>query len=514
MKQKQVTFVLMLMSIVFTSVLNVKAQKAPSIDDYNDDMLDYLQQNHNEYPVTDNFYPEISGTDYAKTKIAIKKAFNAWQARSDFETSEEYETRLRDNSVAKFDELCIKYVRYTVRDKTWAFDPVKYNIDKQEYTIDFYESYYEQIYSKNFKIRIVVPMETDVARRYKHLEDFEAYQVKTYYSLFFMINEKFVPSFFSHRSLYIDNSNYTSAKEITFTAAGCGISNKYLTGYTCHVCEIWKNQTAEYIASLNAKKQREIDRKKQKRINDSLAIIEYKKQVGALLADYNKKLLEDKYNIEKKQIKFGIHYRDLTFKLLIPPNDNSYYEIYHVEDDPMPRIKDTYERAVDEITKDYESYSASIKHEYEAAKTQYFRFFETEQEFDTYYCQGSSTFTKKVEELQFMSAFNSYIEENAATFRVLNLQRDRFEIVWYEKYIKNKSNITEYVNKYKNTDYYPRMISTIVKNNWPMNNEYHKTGFLFNSEIDFYNTYISETRYKEFVKLHKKEIKAHNQGNK
>ena len=120
MKQKQVTFVLMLMSIVFTSVLNVKAQKAPSIDDYNDDMLDYLQQNHNEYPVTDNFYPEISGTDYAKTKIAIKKAFNAWQARSDFETSEEYETRLRDNSIAKFDELCIKYVRYTVRDKTWA----------------------------------------------------------------------------------------------------------------------------------------------------------------------------------------------------------------------------------------------------------------------------------------------------------------------------------------------------------------------------------------------------------
>jgi len=187
MKQKQVTFVLMLMSIFLSCVFNVNAQKAPSIDDYNDDMLDYLQQKHNEYPVTDNFYPEISGTDYAKTKIAIKKAFNAWQARSDFETSEEYETRLRDNSVAKFDELCIKYVRYTVRDKTWAFDPVKYNIDKQEYTIDFYESYYEQIYSKNFKIRIVVPMETDVARRYKHLEDFEAYQVKTYYSLFFII---------------------------------------------------------------------------------------------------------------------------------------------------------------------------------------------------------------------------------------------------------------------------------------------------------------------------------------
>lgn len=502
MKQKQVTFVLMLMSIFLSCVFNVKAQ-IPSSDDYTDEMLDYLQQNHNEYPETDNFYPENSGTDYAKTKIAIKKAFNAWQARSDFETSEEYETRLRDNSVAKFDELCIKYVRYTVWDKTWAFDPVKYNIDKQEYTIDFYESYHDQIYSKFFKIRIVVPMETDVARRYKHLGDFEAYQVKTYYSLFFMINEKFVPSFFSHRFLYIDNSNYSSAKEITFTAAGCGISNKYLTGYTCHVCEIWKNQTARFIAYVNAKKQREIEEKERKRLDDSLAIVNYNKQIVTLYSDSQKKLQENKYNIDKLSMSSSF-FDTLNYACISPKYYDSYLSRIQIDSKYKERIR--------AITNEYQKKSEEIERNYSSYKELYTSLFENETEFDKYYCQGLNVLQSKVDDIKTMRFFEEYIKRHTE-FENVNLHKEYFYII-EGRYNEFKTEIRKYLTKHNYKDYYPRMISLILEKNRLMKNEYARIGFLFKDEIDFYDVYKSYYTYTQFIKLHKKEIKVHNQGKK
>ncbi len=525
MKLKQLTFVLMLMCIVFSCVLNVKAQ-IPSSDDYTDEMLDWLSQ-HQEGHISDEYYTDWSRTDYANTKIAIKKAFNAWQARSDFETSDEYEARLRDSSISKFDELCIKYVKHTIRNRTWALDPVKYNIDKQVYAIDLYESYFEQIYPNSFKIRINVPMETDLAKRYRHLDGWEAYQVNTYYSLYFMINEKFVPCFFSCGYLFVDIANHSGAKEIVFTAVGCGISNKYLSGYTCHVCELWKNRTERVIAYLNAKKQREIDRKKQKRINDSLAIIEYKKQVEAQLNDYNQKLLENKHNIEKKQIDFGYHYGELTLNLLVPPQ--SYYEIYNVEDDPMPRIKNTYENVVNEITESYNSYNASIEHEYKVAKEKYCFLFKTEQEFEKYYCLGHNVFEKKVDDLQTVLYFDWAINDIAEWLQIANFQTTHVRIRQFssrniplesclreETVYPNKHtyDLVDFVNARKDKDYYSYMVSTIIDKNLLMSKEYVKVGFLFKTKMDFFDVYLSCEGYKSFIKVHKQEIKEHNKGKK
>lgn len=266
MKQKQVTFVLMLMSIFLSCVFNVKAQ-IPSFEEYDWDVFEEYEQTQDVFFIFDKYYPENDNlSDYARTKKAIADAFKDWQQRGEFETSADYEERLKNESLIKFYNLCLAYTRYTLRQYEWTFVPIKYDIDKQEYTLELYKRKDERVDFDGDFFTAKVTIAPSDARHLKQVFEtaYEnsvtpfAFSLFTYYPLQCVANGKFIPTYliFSTEAFYfeIDNSKYPGAKEITYSAAELGINNKYLAGKKCQMNEVWKILINKKLAKEDAGK--------------------------------------------------------------------------------------------------------------------------------------------------------------------------------------------------------------------------------------------------------------------
>ena len=261
MKQKQVTFVLMLMSIFLSCVFNVNAQTLPSYEEYDLATMQEYEQKQEVHFIFDKYYPQNdNSSDYARTKKAIAAAFKAWQQRGEFETSTDYEERLKNESLTKFYKLCLAYTRYTLQQYEWAFAPISYDIDKQEYTLEIYKCQDDYVDYEIDKFKVKVSIEPSVAQQLKQMHDpYSAISIGSFYPMQCVVNGKFIPTFlvYADQSIYfeIDNSKYPGAKEITYSAAELGINNKYLVGKKCQVNDVWKMLINRQIEKQKAKNQ-------------------------------------------------------------------------------------------------------------------------------------------------------------------------------------------------------------------------------------------------------------------
>ena len=497
MKQKYVTFVLMLMSIIFACSFNAKAQTLPSFEEYDLAIMQEYEQKQDVHFILDKFYPQNdNSTDYAKTKKAIATAFKAWQQRDEFESSVDYEERLKTKSLNQFYTFCLFYTQYTLRQYEWAFAPIKYDIDKQEYLLEIYKCQDNYVDYEIDKFKVKASVEPSVARQLKQMHDpYSALPIISFYPMQCVANGKFIPTFFvfAGNSAYfdVDNSKYPGAKEITYSAAELGITNKYLAGKICKVNDVWKmlfNSKLEKKAAEDRAKKEKEERERQARLrqrtNDSLAIITYNGKLESRCKQYNDSLIANKHNIEGTRIPCEM----LDIKLIEKGNASKV-------------INTEYEACDSRLKQNYLRLTARIEIRYDYNKKMYISFFANEDEFEKYYCKGVNALTIEVENKKLLISFKSFVSTNSNLIQTLNCQNEKPSS--YNINEKTYETITAFIKDCKSTKYYDEIVKMLIARNKKMYDEYVKKGSLFGSQIEFYEAYTSG-QYKEILKTKKK----------
>jgi len=499
MKQKQVTFVLMLMSIFLSCVFNVKAQ-IPSFEEYDWDVFEEYEQKQDVYFIIDEYYPGNDNlSDYARTKKAIADAFKDWQQRGEFETSADYEERLKNESLIKFYNLCLAYTRYTLRQYEWTFVPIQYDIDKQEYTLELYKRKDERVdfYGDFFTAKVTIAPSD--ARHLKQVFEtaYEnsvtpfAFSLFTYYPLQCVANGKFIPTYliFSTEAFYfeIDNSKYPGAKEITYSAAELGINNKYLAGKKCQMNEVWKilinKKMEKQAAEQRAKEEAERQAKREQRAKDSMSIVKYNEQIRAKFNKYRTELAQNRRNIGN----LGVSCKYINISILNLDNTSE-----HIE-----KMNEQYNTELDSI---YKSACTQITNDYLKAWNQYIEFFENGKIFEQYYCSGLDALRKEVEERKLLLNLKSFVNANTKQIQSINCQNEKLS--QYNINGKSYVKVTDYIRECKSAKYYDDMVASLVACNKKLHDEYEKNGFLFDSQIEFYEAYTSGN-YKAILKAKK-----------
>ena len=541
MKQKQVTFVLMLMSIVFSCVFSAKAQKIPSFEEYEWEVFDDYEQKQEVHFILDKYYPQNdNSSDYARTKKAIAAAFKAWQQRGEFETSVDYEERLKEQSFSKFVSLCYYYTLYTLQQYEWTFVPVKYNVDKQEYTLEFYKRQEEWVDFDGDFFSVKVAIAPSEARHLK--QTFEraseysvtpfAFSLFTYYPLQCVVNGKFIPTYliFSTEAFYfeIDNSKYPGAKEITYSAAELGINNKYLAGKKCQMNDAWK-----ILINFNLRKEREqeeaererieqeLQAKRELRMKDSLAIVEYNQRLESKCRKLNDLLTNNPHNVDKRQLvskmlDINLIEQDSVSELIEKKWQEYDLKLGQDFTQCQKQIEQVYEKYkkdyifLFENENDFESYfvkginalmkEVESRQLYLSTKEKYLSFFQDVNDFDSYYDKGVVSVEKEVEERQILNNFKSFVNANTKQILSINCQNEK-----PSQYVINGKSfvtVTGYLRECKSAKYYGDMVTSLIAYNKKLHDEYAKSGSLFGSPAEFYEAYTSGN-YKTILKSKK-----------
>lgn len=416
-------------------------------------------------------------THYGKIKWDTGLEFLKWMQKGEYEKTDDYNKRLA-TSPAAYDSLLHKNIRQEIENESWDYSIGKYDADAEVMKFIFYDK------DKVCRIRHAVKIPIEIAKKINEGD----LRLKMYYNddeiLMDSVDLVLVPRYFylkTQNNYYVSQQQDYEFDNIELLNYGLsyvkymyddlnlglyGIENKYMNGHIF-----------DYNYSYNKKKEKDsIARREQEirdsiahreqEIKDSLAIAQYNDELSKALIRANDELKANKYNIKGYQIK------DPDGEFVIAENSEKLYN------QKMDYLKIRKERI-----------DSFINSEYQLAKEENGYLYSSDNEFDSFYCQGEAAFKTETEARLEFHKVKKELEKNRQSIASANYQKDINMIAW--------------VNNLKDKPYYDYVINFIINNNAGLNKEYTKNGSYFSSEEDFYEAFTSGN-YKDILKSNKR----------
>ena len=461
---------------------------------------------------------EESTVPYGKAKWQSALDFKEWSQKGEFETSEQHENRLKEQSRQTIDKFLYDNINKEISEDYWLVKFGDYNADKQELQILFYdnEKKYQIIRAIN-----VSPQNAKYLKNHCSANSPELYvdglimhfgddgmdddgKMKQYWdekgNLCYEVHDEvmtmkydtydicvidkkiFVPRFFELSSEFgewrFDISE--SVPPVKYNYDDWLGRPQQLKGYA-FVYQEYAITIKEQIVEIQRQKEAEAARlAAQKAREDSAAIAGYNEQLNEQLKSFNQKLKDNKYNVKGLSV-------EKTFTIMTENNKTQFYN-------KMNELESAYKKIENEITRDYNS-----------AKKEYGVFYNSDEDFDKFYCQGFEKFALETdfrnvmaqlqENKQNISVVNFLKEMNNNS--VLNLMSD--QPVDYTEINEYRRKLLEWVLGLKNKPYYEKVIDFLIINNAALNKEFSKNGAKFSSKAEFYDAFTGGN-YKAVLK--------------
>ena len=221
-------------------------------------------------------------TDYYEVIDEIKKDFEKWCQKGEFESSTAYEERLKSKSESQFYNICsdnitTRYKRLSIRGELQ-----QYNADNQYFPVKIYfnpGSYQEERY-----FNLNIPVSVENAPEFKNNYKKDAWHPKCDIGNLVFIDNYLVLKKISYsgKEYELPLEKYT---EVKFAFKDLGIQNPYCQN------AIW---------SVNTIRLAEEEQRRQ----DSISCSEYNRVMDSIVTAYNQELLQNEYNFDKETIKF------------------------------------------------------------------------------------------------------------------------------------------------------------------------------------------------------------------
>jgi hypothetical protein len=463
---------------------------------------------------------EESKVPYGRAKWQSAVDLKEWSEKSEFETLEQHQKRLQEQSRPKLDEFIYNNVNNEISENFWRMDFGDYNADKQELQVLFSDN------NKNYTIKDkinVSPQNAKYLKSHCYSGDPKLYSdgaiqsfgddgmddngnMKSYwdekgnlrydvkndvlvmeydtYELCVINNEIFAPRYFYISSDFGEWKFDVSENVplVKFNYDDWYGKPQRLKGYTFDYQEYaktFKEQAAALQAEREAEEARLIE---QQRKEDSAAIAGFNAKIYETLKSYNQKLKDNQYNIK--------HFSIEGDEPMTVNDQQLFYDKCH------------------RIEYEYEKYKKQIKDDYWAVKNQCFNFYDSTEEFDKYYCQGLNVLVAQTDYRNVMRQ----LEQNKASIAQVNFQKEMNnnsfmnviseQPVDYTEINKYRSQLLEWVGTLKTKPYYDEVLDFLINNNSGLYKEYAKNGGKFSSKAEFYDAFVSGD-YKNILKSKK-----------
>lgn len=219
-------------------------------------------------------------TDYYEVIDEIKKDFEKWCQKGEFESSTAYEERLKSKSESQFYNICsdnitTRYKRLSIRGELQ-----QYNADNQYFPVKIYfnpGSYQEERY-----FNLNIPVSGENAPEFKNNYKKDAWHPKCDIgNLVFVDNYLVLKKIsYSGKEYELPLEKYT---EVKFAFKDLGIQNSYCQNAVFHLNMIEKiKEEQRKLEQANCEK--------------------YNRKLDSIVSMYNQKLLLEEYNLKKRTI--------------------------------------------------------------------------------------------------------------------------------------------------------------------------------------------------------------------
>lgn len=369
-------------------------------------------------------------SDEYKILESISNDFDKWNIKDEFESTVAYEDRLKHQSVAKFYQICEENIRSFFKNIHIEAKLKQYDADKQYFPVDIYfVSQFCWDYTEGAHYTIAVPVSIEDAQKFKNDFRSRSWQKCEVYNMVFTddIDNKLVPTKVSYNGREY-NVPIENPIEVTFAFSELGLYNQYCSD------AVWN------INVIKLAEEEKIRQEKEQRRQDSIACIEYNRQLDSLVTTYNQRLLQDEYNFDKKTIKF------LPLEVGVRKGQD---------------IEKWFNEEQNSITKKYNSIMDS-SNENKKIVDDYKR--------TNYDDLKSFVFRNVVTHLP--SGHNSYTYYDCPEYIYKNILVSRA----YKKY---------------SDELIAKLIEATVDINTQLNNEWTKNGQYFENKVDFFDSYLN-----------------------
>ncbi|MBR4325135.1 MAG: hypothetical protein IKP73_06380 [Bacteroidales bacterium] len=439
---------------------------------------------------------------YGKVKWKAREDFAEWMEKDEFENSEQLENRLREQSKAMFDEICYTNIADEIYENYWDVSFEDYDADQEELTLKFAnrDNYVirrsigikvedamvlkqksSKCEPKLYADGLIQEVQNDIdPDYYRMLPPQERKVVFSFeydtYELCALAEKVFVPRYFYIRSVYgdwdFDLTEQDNISLVRFNADEMRLDNPHLKG---HIFD--SKIYGEYLEAKNIEQeaQRKAEAARlaaQKAREDSVAIVNYNRQLLHTVDSLNQRLAANKYNIN--------HLAVSTDFERIAENDQRLFW-----------------RRNDELISDFHKYERQINEDYDAARKEYGKLYAADEDFDKYYCQGLERLAVQTEYrsamLQLQQNKNSIAQVNfqkdISNNNILNIISD--QPVDYTDANEYRRKLLAWVAQYKSQPYYDEIVDFLITNNAALSKEFTKNGTKFSSKAEFYEAFTS-----------------------
>jgi hypothetical protein len=414
-----------------------------------------------------DFQREFEQTEAGVIKKNIKTAFEKWNQKGEFEKEADYGERLKTQSQAAFEKICIEQIKTKIEGMSSNKNRIElstYNSERELFVVLFKTNGVEW----QSEINIPISNAEDFKNNWSNLKS----TVDNYDWCF--VKNSLCPTLVT---LYGNDQKYnfpmslTNQSDISYSFDSFEIANSYLNGY------VFKFSNAKAMAEQQAKEQAEERQrlaeeqqrlvKEQQRL-DSLEVVTYNQKLDSVFKDYNRQLLQNPHNVAKKVM-------------------TGYDKI-----DSTGNRKDNFNRSQNAIKSKFEALNFIVEKDLEEEYIKSGKLFTSKNEFEAFYTKGNDAYLPEVEKRTVLN----YFTVNSNFVQSLDFQKGKDDN-------QTRKNILSMINKSKDKPYYPQIMDFVVETNKNLNKEWIKNGESFGSKIEFYEAYISEN-YKQILKENKK----------
>ncbi|MBP5368559.1 MAG: hypothetical protein J6Z01_08935 [Bacteroidales bacterium] len=239
---------------------------------------------------------------YGKVKWEGARQFLNWTNKGEFETTAQWDNRLKNQSRRVFDSIMIWAIQKELDKNYWYLDFGNYNADKEELKIYFKDKSGKNGISHDFKlspqdaqnIKYNITLNSDDLQLYEGGAGFESrgkqkLQMWYYYWDICYIDDEdasFCPSAFvikynGEKTLFDNKERWNAVKDVTYNFDDLGIELTPLKGYVFSYKQAYDDLITKGKEAQQKKEQAikdSIAKVEERRINDSIALVKQKEQ--------------------------------------------------------------------------------------------------------------------------------------------------------------------------------------------------------------------------------------------
>lgn len=226
-------------------------------------------------------------TDYYEVIDEIKKDFEKWSQKGEFESSTAYEERLKSKSESQFYNICsdnitTRYKRLSIRGELQ-----QYNADNQYFPVKIY--FDPGYYQKDRYLNMNIPVSVENAPEFKNNYKKDAWHPKCDIgNLVFVDNYLVLKKVsYSGKEYELPLEKYT---EVKFAFKDLGIQNSYCQNAVFH---------------LNMIENIKEEQRKEQQMLVQTNCEKYNRKLDSIVSMYNQKLLQEEYNFDSTTISYS-----------------------------------------------------------------------------------------------------------------------------------------------------------------------------------------------------------------